>query len=535
MSHFRNRPPFQFLFVASIILFSILSSGNRVAHAQMIPDAQESHPGLGMESRFAEAIIAYNKQQVPKALAILDELIKISPSNKEYLEMKALALKGTGDPKKSLEVYLRLYQVSANKDKGPYAFELGTLYTQLSQFPAAQKYFEKAYELNFNTLASQFYMGLSAFQSSSYGVAEKNFRPVSESALEPYSLMSKYYLGISYFKLNNGSQGVQQLVAVRNSTRDAAAGSVEKTLGDASSKMLAPFSYGHWFGNIVLQSQFDSNVQLLPTTYTNPTGTNNPATMKMNFSGGGGYMTAPLDRIQWVAGYRASYNYNFNANAKGFQYFTNNASLYANYNALAATSAGLKVESSYAFQNALTDAADTSSAYQYQKYNFTMGGGFYIHHQLDREWKLEIDLGGKNQLFYADSSLSGLDYTGRVAVRSDLGRTYFNPGVSAVYENNRAHGDAFYSTAYGVGLMNTMNFPGSLTVGQSFDVLLTKYGRLTPSRSDKNYSLRVNASKMLNAKYSLLADAGYIKNVSSVPETYTYNQFVTSLGLGYSF
>jgi hypothetical protein len=39
----------------------------------------------------------------------------------------------------------------------------------------------------------------------------------------------------------------------------------------------------------------------------------------------------------------------------------------------------------------------------------------------------------------------------------------------------------------------------------------------------------------LNAKYSLLADAGYIKNVSSVPETYTYNQFVTSLGLGYSF
>ena len=532
MGYFRHATKTQYLLAVTSIIFFYLSPLSR---AQMIPDAQVSHPGLAMESRYSEAVIAYNKRQVKKSLVILDELIKIAPSNKEYLEMKALALKGSGDPKQSLEVYLRLYAIAKDKEQGPYAFELGTLYTQLNQLKEAEVYFKKAYDLNFNKTASQFYLGLSAFQLSSFGDAEKAFLEVSQTDLEPFSLMSKYYLGISYFKLLNGSQGVQQLVEVRKETRDSDPGSIGRTLGDASEKMLAPFSVAQWFGNIVLQSQFDSNIQLLPTGYSNPTGTNNPATLKMNFSGGGGYMTAPLNTIQWVAGYRASYNYNLNSSAKGYEYFTNNFSLYANYNALARTSAGLKVESSFAFQNALLNSGDSTSGYQYQKYNFTVGSGLYLHHQINREWRGEGEVNFRSQKFFADSNLSGRDYSARVSARSDLGRSYFNPGASLVFENNRAQGDAYFYTGYGLGFTNAMNLPGSIMFSQSLDLLFTGYTHQSPSRNDQNYTLRVSAVKLLNPKFSLLADMSYIKNISSQADQYTYNQFITSFGVGYTF
>jgi len=533
MSHFRHNAKTQCFLALTLIIFSILSPQSR---AQTIPDAEESHPGLGMESRFAEAVIAYNKRQTNKSLAILDELIQKAPDNREYLEMKALALKGTGDPKKSLEVYLRLYKVAKGAEKGPYAFELGTLYTALGNHKEAQAYFEKALELNFNKTASQFYLGLAAYQQANYADAEKNFSEVAQTTLAPFSVMAKYYLGISYFKLNNGSLGVQQLVAVRSETRDAKNGDLEKTIGDAANKMLDPFSRGQWFGNVVLQSQYDSNVQQLPTGYSNSTGTNNPATMKMNFSGGGGYMTAPLNTIQWVAGYRASYNYNLNSTTKGFEYFTNNASLYANYKALARTSAGLKIESSFAFQNTLTDGSDpTTGSYQYQKYNFTGGGGLYLHHQLNSAWKMEVEANARNQTFYTDPNLSGVDYTGRLSIHSDFGRRFFNPGASLVYENDRAKGDTFFYNAYGVGFSNTMNFPGAITFGQTLDLLFTGYSKDDPSRNDKNYTFRLNGVKLLSPKFSLLMDAGYIKNVSTQPDTFTYNEFETSLGIGYTF
>jgi Tfp pilus assembly protein PilF len=521
-----------YLPLLAIIVFALSS----YTHAdEAIPDAQESHPGLAQESRFAEAVVAYNKRQTSKALQILDELIKAAPTRRDFLEMEALALKGTGDAKKSLDVYLKLYQVTPEAEKGPYAFEVGTLLSQAGKANEAKPYFEKAVKLNFNKVPAHFYLGLGDYQQSNYAGAEKNFAVAADSDLQPFSVMSKYYLGISYFKLSNGPQGVQELVDVRRITRDAQPGDVTKTIHDATAKMLEPFNHGQWFGNVLLQSQYDSNVQQLPAGFSNPNSGNNPATAKMNFSAGGGYMTAPLDTIQWVAGYRASYNYDFNRETEGFQYFTNNASLYANYNALAKTSGGLKLESTFAFQNALEDPTNSQSGYEYQKYNFLLGGGPYFHHQINREWRMEAEAGIREQTFYADPDLSGNDYNGRVSFRSDYGRTYFNPGASVLYENDRTDSSQFFYNSYGIGILNTMNFSGAITVVETFDLVFAHYSEALPTRDDKNYALKVSGVKLVTPKFSVLADMGYVKNASNISDTYSYNQFVTSLGIGYTF
>lgn len=519
----------------ALIIFNIFVLNPDARSDEALPDAQESHPGLGAESRFDEAIVAYHKKQTDQALSILDELLKADPDHVEYLEMKALTLKSSRSPQKSLEVYQHLYEITPPANQGPYAFELGTLLADLGKTDEAKPYFDKSIELEFNVVPSRFYLGVREFQKSNYEEAEKNFRSVAESKIEPFPVLGKYYLGVTYFKLNHGSQGVQQLVAVKRLTRDAKKGDVTKSIHDATDKMLDPFKHNQWFGSLLLQSQYDTNIQQLPVGFSNPTGSNNPATLKMNFSGGGGFMTAPLNTIQWVAGYRASYNYDFNRSTKGFEYFTNNASIYANYHSLEQTSAGLKLESSFAFQNTLADPLNPQGAYQYQKYNFVIGGGPYFHHQINRDWRFEAEAGLHKQTFYGLTGLSGNDYSARVTARSDLGKSYFNPGASVLFENNRTEAEQFFYQSYGLELVNSMVLSGAVTLLQTFDFISTGYTHSAPSRGDKNYSLRVSAVKLFSRKLSVLIDAAYIKNVSSIAAAYSYNQFLTSMGVGYTF
>jgi predicted Zn-dependent protease len=89
-----------------------------IANATQPVDTQESHPGIGRESRYAEAVIAFNKRKTEEAVKILNELLKESPLTVEYLELKALALKGKGDEKTSLEVYQQLYQAKPENERG---------------------------------------------------------------------------------------------------------------------------------------------------------------------------------------------------------------------------------------------------------------------------------------------------------------------------------------------------------------------------------------------------------------------------------
>lgn len=526
-----HREENRLFFALLVFIFSL--SLSRQGWAQS--DLQESHPGLGAEVRYAEAVIAYNRHQIDQSLKILDELLAQEPSKKEYLEMKALALKGTQAPEKSIEVYQKLYDLARDEDRGPYAFELGTLLNQQNKIDEARPYFQKAIDLGFNTGVSHFYLGLGFFQQTNYMVAERHFEIAVDSGLVPFSVIGRYYLAVCFFKLKNASLGIQELMEVKHETATVQSGDPVFAIAEATDKMLIPFSKGHWFGNLLLQSQYDSNIQQLPAGASNPTAGVNPATMKMIISGGGGYMSAPADPIQWVANYHAGYNYNFNSETKGFEYFTNNASVYANYHALERTSGGVKVDTTYVFQNSLVDPTQANGSYEYQKYDSTLGGGPYFRHQINREWKLEAEMGIHSQTFYIDPNLSGTRYDVNVMVQDDRRGNYFNPGANVLFESNKANGTEYIYSGYGLGVTDSMSFAGSISVLAAIDWMATKYTQSVPLRNDQNFSFKVSGTKLLSGNFSLLCDLNYVTNSSTLASSYSYHELTTSIGAGYSF
>jgi tetratricopeptide (TPR) repeat protein len=524
-----------------LIIFYILSVSVISPSAQAASDtvdAQESHPGISKESRYAEAVIAFNKKQSAEAIKILNELLKDSPKNIEYLELKALALKGKGDEKASLELYKQLYEAKPENERGPYAFEIANILEKEKKTSEAKPYFEKSAELGFNVAASNLYIGLGAFNASRFSEAVDYFSKATDSGILEIDLIAQYYSAICFFKMNFSTRGVQELVEAKDLSekmlKTDEKNANAKSISEASLKMLAPFSKGQWFGNAALMTQYDSNIQQLPTGSSNTASATNASTVKANLVAGIGYMTAPANDFQVVAGYRASYNKNFNTLTQGFEYFTNNVSIFVNYRALAKTSYSAKFESNLVFQNALNNPADANSGYLPQKYNFTAGGGLIVRHQLDSYWRMEAEANMRNQHYFADSSQKGKNSGISLSARRSGGGNYFNPGISLMTENNNVLGNTTYYSSYGAGFSNAMPLADQLTLNQSFDYLFSHYSRTLPIRTDSNLSFRLGAVKMLSPKISLMADITYIKNLSSIEAAYTYNRLLTSMGVAFA-
>jgi tetratricopeptide (TPR) repeat protein len=449
-------------------------------------------------------------------------------------------LKGTGNDRQSLDVYKKLYLAKPDAERGPYAFEIGSILEKHKSTAMARQFFEKAIALKFNVAASSLYLGMGYFKEGKFAEAEVYFDKVATSGIPELELVGRYYLSLCYFKLRLGVRGIQELMETEEisakilSTKEGKDNKAAQSIHSATKKMLSPFDVGQWFGNAALLGQYDSNIQQLPIGTSNTTVGSNTATMKANFMGGIGYMSAPLDTLQWVAGYRASLNKNFNSLVRSYEYFTNTVSLYLNYQSLAKTTFGLKLEGSYVFQNALEVASDANSGYLYQKYNLNLGGGPYVRHQLTRTWRLELETGYRAQTFYVDKTQSGTNLNARFSARQGSGSMLLNPGFSVLYENNNTTGTFYYYDALGTGLLNQMQFPNGITVVQSADFLFTYYKKSVPLRTDLNMSFKLSVVKQLSPKISILGDFNYIKNYSSIDVSYTYNRSLTSLGLAYS-
>ncbi len=536
MSHFghacnQKRIRFNFFFALLILMKPF------VTFAIPPADTQESHPGISRESRYAEAVIAFNKRKTEEAIKILDELLKEAPKTIEYLELKALALKGTGDEQTSLDLYRQLFEAKPENERGPYAFEIAMIYNKQKNFKEAKPYFEKSIELNFNSSASHLFLGLGLFNESRFAEAEPHFNSVIGSGIIELEVIAQYYVSICYFKLYLSTRGVQELVEARDLAlkliKKDETNANGKNIFEASEKMLQPFSTGQWFGNASMSTQYDSNIQQLPTGVSNTVAASNTSTIKENILAGLGYMSAPANLIQAVIGYRGSFNKNFNQDTKNFEYFTNNASLFLNYRSLAKTNFGIKVESNFVFQNALIDPTNTSSGYEFQKFNLTVGGGAYIRHQWSRYWRTDAEVNYRTQKYYTSMDQSGKNINASINTRRIAGDRYWNPGFSFIYEQNQANGADFYYKAFGLGFLNSMNFPALLTFTQGLDLLASDYLNSTAGRKDTNVSLRFGALKFITPKISVMADLNYIKNISTLSSSYTYHRLMTSLGIGF--
>lgn len=487
--------------------------------------AEDSHPGIGIESMYSEAVLAYNRKQGAEALRILDELLKAAPNHVEALELKALTLKTKGDDARSLEVYQRLVSLKAPGERGPYHFEIGVILHRQKKFEVAKPHFRKAIELRFNDVTSHLFLGLMAFSAGELSAAQESFAVVKSSAADELRVVARYYLGLIHFKNGYGPGGTSELTAARELASELPESKMARDIHAAAEKILAPFNREQNFAHASLMGQYDSNISLLPAT-----GASGKATPKLNLAGGFGRMGSPMATIQWVVAYRLLFNRNLSDEARDYEFFTNIPSFYLNYKPLGTTTAGLKAEGSFAFQNQAESPGSASRIFR--KYNLGADLGLYVKHQLDRHAQLQLDAGIRPQRYFSESGLNGNTFLGRLGFRREFSRA-LNPSFSASLERNGAAAADSRYLAVGGGIANVLRLDGDLVVNLSLDYLSTAYRESSAGRADRSLSARASFSRPLGARFSLVGEGSFTHNVSSVAETYSYQRALFGLGVSW--
>ena len=496
--------------------------------------AEESHPGIGLESIYSEAVIAYNTKQTDKALKILDDLLKVAPGHLEGLELKALVLNSKGDDEKSLEVYQELIKLKPEEQRGPYYFESAVILNRLKKSQQAAAYFEKAIEENFNPAASHLFLGMITFNSGNFAGAEEHFQFVSKRGTPELQIVSHYYMGLIDFKNSFGSGGTSEMTKARAMAKAMPDNKTAADIHAAADKILEPFNQGQFYANVSVLGQYDSNVLLIPTGTVSSAQSSGKATGKVNILGGFGYLSAPLGLIQWVPSYRFAYNKNFNSDSRNYEFFTNTPSLVININPLSLTTGGLRLEANLIFQNQPQDPLDTKGSYIFRKYSLGEEIAPFIRYQASRKLQLNFEFSIRPQTNYSEAGLSGPDYSPRFSLKGETSSPYLNPGGNLSYEIYKAQDLNLAYNAWDAGLFNSAKLSASDTLTLSFDYISTKYSDASIARSDNNITAHLSALHTLSTRWSILGDTSYVNNVSTVPASYSYNRFLIGAGIACS-
>jgi tetratricopeptide (TPR) repeat protein len=520
-----------------------------------------------LEPVYAEAVIAYNSKDYPKAIAALDELLRQKPGVAEALELKALSLKATKDDAKSAAVYEELVKAKladgkTEKDVAPYRYELGLIRFRENRPAEARPQLEGALKAGFNEPACHFFLGLSDFRENKLNDAEGHLKETSSSGVAELRPAADFYLGQIYSKLSRSSGATQSFFSARNGARDLLgdakadpeARKVATQIRDATEKALKPFDRSGWFGNAGVTLGYDTNVLSVPADQSpNPTDSNSPGSSKATLLGGVGYMSSPLDSWQIVPSYRVIANLNLNTATKAGEFVMNDLSVYLTRNALARFSWGVKGEMVYTFQNSRR-SGDPERRFGYEGYSVNMPFGPYLRYEIAPQYALSVDLNLVPQNFLIDDDnsespykRSGIDKNARVSLRHERGDRYWNPTVSALLDSNSTDGRGnvnsggrsgaeFTSRTAGMELSDVMRPIEALTVTLTGSVSFPRYiERVDGPRQDRTYFAAAGGTYRVTPRYTALADLQYTYNSSTVPSLYQYTRLVVSVGASYSF
>ncbi|MDR3606426.1 MAG: tetratricopeptide repeat protein [Oligoflexia bacterium] len=498
--------------------------------------AEESHPGLMAEALYSEALIAFHRQQIDQAVKILDGLLATSPDYAEALELRALILRGKGSDAEAAQAYEKLLTIRPPEKQAPYHYELGMIYYRQKKEADAQAHFERALKAGFNSTVCRFFLGMIAFGRTNDYYAEYYFRKVAAKDNGELKLLSLYYLGLIEVRASTPLVAVQDLTAAQKLAKELPQTDTTKQIASSVTDVLAPFTQSQIFANAAFLGQYNSNISQVPTSLTSSSqSVSNQATGVLNVSGGVGYMTAPLSDFQFVGSYHFSLNMDTNSGTKNYQFVTNTASFYFNYQPLAKTQAGFKVDGNFMFQDNPTNSADpSSSSYQYSKY--LLGGeiGPYFRYQIVPQVQTELDLYVRPQTYYTQPELSGVNVFTRFSAKADLLNDYFNPSAFVEFENDSTSSTDFKAHTYGVGIADAMKITARDFLTPGLDFLESNYPQSSVGRRDSILVAHIVGYHVMNPHFSILGNISYTKDNSTESDVYSYTQTVVSLGVSYS-
>jgi Tfp pilus assembly protein PilF len=496
--------------------------------------AEESHPGLAVEAMYTEALLEFNKNNVQGAAKILDRVLRRDSQYLPALEMRALTLKISGDDNRAIDIYSQLIKLKPQAERGPYHYELATIYNKYKKFDLAKQHLLRCLYFKFNEVPSHLLYGTIAFNEGNYAEAEKSFSFVKSKAPDEIKLVAQYYLGLVNFRMGYGAIATAEILDARTLAQNLPGNKAAAGILTATDQILGPFQKSRWFTNLTLVSQYDSNAAQLPLGISNPVQLSGKSTPKINFSGGVGWMGAPLNSIQLVANYRLSTNKNMNSNTRSLEFVTNSLSVYANYRPLSVYSGGLRVDSNFIFQNQAESPSDLNTAYVYGKSSLTTEVGPFFRFFVQKYLSVQTDLYYRIQDSYLYPTQDGGSFGTRINFRANTVNLLFNPGWGINIEKSNAAGEEVRYLAYGASLSNSMRLSSQDTVSASIDFLRTNYVDSALGRSDMNFPFRMNWSHMFNLRWTLMCDFSYVINSSSIPDSYSYNRITTGLGIGWS-
>lgn len=501
----------------------------------------ETHPGISLEPMYAEAVIAYNSRQTEEALRVLDQILKLKPDHLQALELRSLALKAAGKPEESRANYQRLLRAVPAEKSGPYHFELGVLEFNAKRPDAALPHFQAAAKRKFNEAASRFFLGLIAFsqadRSGRLGDAEREFKAVAEGDSAELKPAAHYYLGMIAYRKGQGSAGTFQLVEAKGLAAELPGNAIAQDIAKAVDQALAPYGKSQWFGSFSLTQAYNGNVASIPVSADQPEAVSGKATLQTLLAAGLGRISSPLAPLQWIASYRGTYNINYNPETSKYQFLTHTANLYLTARPLARTQYGMKLEGNLNLSDQGTDPdASGERGYLLRLYSLTGEVGPYLRRTLEGGQLFSVEAMYRPQSYF--NSFTGLSGSGgavRATLFHDRNSTFWNPTFLLGADKTRTDDVAFRNWSLNGGLVDLMRISDRTTVTASLMLSFLQYDESRPQRFDKLVSARLGWARQLRPRWSVVADATYTTNFSSIPERYYFKQPIASVGINYVF
>jgi hypothetical protein len=514
----------------------------------VISQAQADVPTT-FEADYTEAVLQYNAKKHAESVKLLDALIAKNNQIEEFHELRALNLKAQNRTDEAKTTYEKLIELKTAGKKSaeelaPYHFELGVIQYRAKSYPAAERHLEFAAQNGFNAGPSNFFLAMIKFQRGEMGAAEFHFDEVLRSPADDLKPPARFYLAQIHLKTGFAAGATQNLSLARDSAQNllssketpADTRKIAEQIHAASSSALAPLDKSQWFGNVGTQSAYDSNVLALPDSLASSSATGK-STVKQTLNAGIGYMSSPMNTIQWVPAYRTSTNFNFATGTETAQYSSHFLSLNMTHKPLSPSLMGLKAEGNLTFQK----STDSDGASKFRLYQDAVGLSAYLKTQNTRTITMNYQVSATLQSFAQDSDTSttsnrsGPLLSAQITRAQDGGSRFWNPSITLGLNLNPTEGTEYAYTGFGVTLSDAIYWDELLKFTALADYQMLNYSkRESGSRSDKTLSLGLNATRKLGRKWALLGDFRYTKNSSNFESSYAYSKFVVSVGASYA-
>ncbi len=482
---------------------------------------------LDADSLYSEAVLSYSDRKSNDALRLLDAALRADPKHIEALELQALLLRNMGQSDQSRAAYQKLIQAKPPSETGPYHYELGSIDYQEQKWNEAATHFQKAVNLGFNVDAARFYMGTIDFQQNKIDSARAHFGSIADWGPPEWRMPALYYMGLGDFKQGYPGIGTREFYEASEVASDLPEDPLAKKMIEGTKEALAPYEKGRWFANLSLFGQYDGNALLIPNSTTVTDQTTGKATGKFVVIAGGGRMSAPSARWQWIGSYRGTYNKNTNGDSASAEFLTHTLDFYITRRPMARFSYGLKLEGSYNFQNAVTPAV-------LQGYSLLGEGGPYLRKTLGQVAVLTLEALFKPQLYLTASDLSTWALLTRASITADQGKGYANLGGNLTFEKSRTTGALYRYLGVTGSLSNALYLPWQVSGSLEASTGMKYYAEVSPARFDKQLVLRTGWNRPLFfTGLSVGADLSWQWNFSNY-DAFTYNEPVASLGLSYT-